>query len=117
MSVRDPRSVDLADQVPQSSTPAATAATAATTAPTPVPRTRVGAAWVGVCAAVVIVVMLIVFMAQNTRSVQVNFLGMTANTALALALLIAAVGGSLLTLVVGTARITQLRRVVRARRR
>ena len=80
------------------------------------PRTRTGAAWVGICAAVVISIALIVFMAQNTGSVQISFLGMTASTSLALALLIAAVGGILLTLVVGTARITQLRRAVRRSR-
>ncbi|WP_281377661.1 hypothetical protein [Amycolatopsis echigonensis] len=41
---------------------------------------------------------------------------MTANTSLALALLIAAVGATLLTLILGTARITQLRRLIRKRR-
>jgi uncharacterized integral membrane protein len=72
---------------------------------------------VGVCAAVVIAVALIVFMLQNTRAVEISFLGMTASTSLAMALLIAAVGGILLTLILGTARITQLRRLVRGRRR
>lgn len=81
----------------------------------PVPRTRTGAAWVGVCAAVVIAVALIVFMLQNTRAVEISFLGMTTSTSLAMALLIAAVGGILLTLILGTARITQLRRLVRGR--
>jgi uncharacterized integral membrane protein len=42
---------------------------------------------------------------------------MTTSTSLAMALLIAAVGGILLTLILGTARITQLRRLVRGRRR
>lgn len=41
---------------------------------------------------------------------------MTGSTSLALMLLIAAVGGILLTLVLGSARILQLRRAVRARR-
>jgi uncharacterized integral membrane protein len=61
----------------------------------PVPRTRLGAARVAVCAAAVIVIELIVlFLAQNTRS----FLWTDAATSLAVALLIAAVGGILLTL-------------------
>lgn len=80
----------------------------------PVRRTRAGAAWVGVCAAAIIAVALIIFAVQNTRNVEVSFLGMTTNAPLALALLIAAIGGILLTLVLGTARITQLRRQVRA---
>jgi uncharacterized integral membrane protein len=61
-------------------------------------------------------VALIVFMVQNTHTVQVTFLGLTGSTSLALMLLIAAVGGILLTLVLGSARILQLRRAVRARR-
>ncbi len=85
------------------------------TAPPPVPRTRTGAAWVGLAAAALIAVALIVFLVQNTRSVEVSFLWMTARTSLAIALLIAALGSVLLTLTLGTARITQLRRLARRR--
>jgi uncharacterized integral membrane protein len=55
-------------------------------------------------------------MIQNTHTVQVTFLGMTGSTSLALMLLIAAVGGILLTLILGSARILQLRHTVRTRR-
>jgi uncharacterized integral membrane protein len=79
--------------------------------------TRTGRVWVGVCAAALITVALIIFMVQNTRTVQVTFLGLTGTTSLALMLLIAAVGGILLTLVLGSARILQLRRAVRGRHR
>jgi uncharacterized integral membrane protein len=82
-----------------------------------VPRTRTSTAWVGVCAAALVAVALIVFMLQNTGAVEISFLGMTTSTSLAMALLIAAVGGILLTLILGTARITQLRRLVRGHRR
>jgi uncharacterized integral membrane protein len=78
--------------------------------------TRTGRVWVGVCAAALITVGLIIFMVQNTGTVQVTFLGLTGSTSLALMLLIAAVGGILLTLVLGSARILQLRRAVRSRR-
>jgi uncharacterized integral membrane protein len=80
-----------------------------------VPRTRTGAAWVGVSAATLIAIALIIFLAQNTRTTEISFLWMTGSTSLAVALLIAAVGSVLLTLIVGTARITQLRRLVRRR--
>ena len=61
----------------------------------PVPRTRSVAARVAVCAAAVIVIELIVLLlAQNTRS----FLSTDATTSLAVALLITAVAGILLTL-------------------
>jgi uncharacterized integral membrane protein len=88
---------------------------AAPTSSRRVPRTRTGAAWVGLTAAAVIAVALIVFLAQNTRTIEISFLWMTARTSLAIALLIAAVGSALITLILGTARITQLRRLARRR--
>jgi uncharacterized integral membrane protein len=81
-----------------------------------VPRTRWSAAWAGVCAAALALVALIVFMLQNTRSVEVTFLWMHGTLPLALALLIAAVGAAILTMVFGAGRITQLRRLARRRR-
>jgi putative membrane protein len=78
--------------------------------PTGVRHTRISAAWVGVCASAAVLVVLIVFMLQNTRSVEVTFLGMHGTLPLALALLIAGVGVAIIAMVVGTARITQLRR-------
>ena len=90
---------------------------AAPTSPRRVPRTRTGAAWVGLTAAALITVALIVFLAQNTRTIEISFLWMTARTSLAVALLIAAVGSGLITLILGTARIAQLRRLTRKRDR
>jgi uncharacterized integral membrane protein len=86
------------------------------TRPRRVPRTRTGMAWVAVGTAAVLTVALIIFLAQNTRSTEVTFLWMTARTPLAVALLIAAVGSVLLTLIVGTARIAQLRHLIRKNR-
>ena len=91
----------------------------AETSPVPsqrVPRTRTGSAWAGIVAATLIAVGLIVFLAQSTRSTEVSFLWMTTSTSLAVALVIAAVGSVLLTLIVGTARITQLRHLIRKSR-
>jgi uncharacterized integral membrane protein len=102
-----------ADQLPLTDNESAPAA--APTTSRRVPRTRTGAAWVGLAAAALIAVALIVFLAQNTRSVEISFLWMSTNTSLAVALLIAAVGSTLLTLALGTARITQLRRLARRR--
>ncbi|WP_328997947.1 lipopolysaccharide assembly protein LapA domain-containing protein [Kribbella sp. NBC_00709] len=81
----------------------------------PVPRTRMSAAWVGICVATLALVMLIVFMLQNTRRVEVSFLWMQGSVPLALALLIAGVGAAIVTGVIGAARITQLRRRVTRR--
>ncbi|MEE6258651.1 LapA family protein [Plantactinospora sonchi] len=80
---------------------------------TRLPHTRTGAAWVGICVAALICVVLIVFMLQNTQSVEVTFLWMHGTLPTALAMLIAGVGAAILTMVVGAARITQLRRLSR----
>lgn len=76
-------------------------------------RTRASAAWLGACLAAIILVVLIVFMLQNTGNVEVNFLWLSGSLPLAVGLLIAAVGASLLTMAVATTRITQLRRRLR----
>ena len=99
-------------------TPAASTEPAAAAAPSPgpMPRTRTGATWVGICAAALTPVVLTVFMLQNTRRVEVSFLWMNGSLPLALALLIAGVGVGIVAMVVDTARVTQLRRLVRDRR-
>jgi uncharacterized integral membrane protein len=76
-------------------------------------RTRAGTAWFAVCTAAAALVVLIVFMLQNTRSVEVTFLWMHGNVPLALALLIAGVSVAILAMAVGEVRISQLRRLAR----
>jgi uncharacterized integral membrane protein len=75
----------------------------------PLSRKRAGVAWAGLCVGVLTMVVLVVFMLQNTRSVQVSFLWMHGTVPLASALLIAAVGTAVVIAMVGTVRITQLR--------
>jgi lipopolysaccharide assembly protein A len=119
---RDPISdVSLADahsQVGPTQAPEATEGSAAHTpasARKPIPSTRVGAMWVALCATAVVFVALIVFLLQNTRRTQVSFLWMEGSAPLAITLLIAAVGAALITALLGTVRIAQLRRVARQR--
>jgi uncharacterized integral membrane protein len=78
-----------------------------------VPLTRT--AWIGICATALTFVVLIVFMLQSTRSVEVTFLWMQGTLPPALALLIAGVGVAILAVVLGATRITQLRRLSRQR--
>jgi uncharacterized integral membrane protein len=73
--------------------------------------------WAGVWAAAIMALAFIVFMLQNTAGVQISFFGLHGELPLAIALLIALVAGILLTLVLGTARITQVRRLARRRHR
>jgi uncharacterized integral membrane protein len=79
--------------------------------------TRAGAAWVAVGVALLLLILLIVFMLQNSTKVDVHFLGMEGRIPLGLALLIAAVGGGVVVAIAGVARITQLRINVRRSRR
>lgn len=76
-------------------------------------HTRISAAWVGIWVAAATTVLLVVFLLQNTGSVVVSFLWMHGSVPLAVALLIAAVGAAVVTMSVGAARITQLRRRLR----
>ncbi len=77
------------------------------------PHSRTGAVWVGICVTVLMLGLLIVFIAQNTETVDVTFLWMDGTVPLAVALLIAAAGAGLLATIVGIIRIAQLRRLNR----
>lgn len=81
------------------------------------PRTRAGSTWVLACVAVLALVVLVIFVAQNSALVKVSFLSLHGRFPLAVALLAAAAVGSTITLVLGTTRILQLRRFVRRRQR
>jgi uncharacterized integral membrane protein len=78
--------------------------------------TRISAAWLGVWAGIVVVILLIVFIAQNTAGVRIRFLWLDGVIPTALALLIAGVGGAIIAMAIAAARIVQLRRLVRRRR-
>jgi len=78
--------------------------------------TRISAAWLGVWAGILVVILLIVFIAQNTAGVRIRFLWLDGVMPTALALLIAGVGGAIIAMAVAAARIVQLRRLVRRRR-
>lgn len=78
--------------------------------PEPVPaHTRVSAVWVATAVALLCLVLLIVFILQNSIRVDVQFLGMSGAIPLGMALLVAAVGGGLVVAIAGVARVTQLR--------
>jgi uncharacterized integral membrane protein len=108
------RSALLPPTSPASATPAGPAKPARTSgAATLLPLTRAASAWTAICVAALIAVGLIVFLAQNTGTVPITFLWMHVEASLTVSFLIAAVGGILLTAVLGMTRIVQLRRLVR----
>ncbi len=72
-------------------------------------RTRASSVWVAVGVLVVFLILLIVFIAQNNRKVPIHFFTLSGQASLALALLVAAVGGAIVVLLAGAARVIQLR--------
>jgi uncharacterized integral membrane protein len=79
--------------------------------------TRASAVWVATGAALLLLILLIVFMLENSTKVEVEFLGWTGTITLGIALLIAAVGGGVVVAIAGVARVTQLRMSARRARR
>ncbi|HEU4361853.1 MAG TPA: lipopolysaccharide assembly LapA domain-containing protein [Mycobacterium sp.] len=78
-----------------------------------IPFTRAAALWSALIAGFLILIVLLVFVAQNPDSAQLSFLGWHWSLPLGVAILLAAVGGGLVTVLVGTARIYQLRRAAK----
>jgi uncharacterized integral membrane protein len=87
-------------------------------APTPTPQsavkfTRAAALWSALIVGFIILIVLLVFIAQNTDSAQFTFLGWHWSLPLGVAILMAAVLGGLIAVLAGTARIVQLRRAAK----
>ena len=83
----------------------------------PLRGSRTSGIWAAVVALGLLLVLLLTFIAQNTQTVRVTFLGWDGQAPLAVALLIAATAGLFLTAAAGTLRILQLRRRVRRDKR
>jgi uncharacterized integral membrane protein len=117
MSVLHPRRDVPAATTPKQGPPGlAEASLAEASSADRVPRTRTSTAWFGICSAAVALVVLIVFMLQKARNVEVTFLWTHRSVSLALTLLIAGVAAAVLATAVGEARVGQLRRLARRHR-
>lgn len=79
----------------------------------PLRGSRTSGTWVAVLLLVVVLVLLAVFILQNTQKAQVSFFGWTGQAPLSATLLIAAAGGALIVGAAGALRILQLRRRVK----
>lgn len=80
-------------------------------------RTRIGAAWGAVAVAVIVLVLILVFILQNQQEVRVSFIGAHGHIPLGILVLLSAAGGALLVVVLGLARMIQLRWFARQERR
>jgi lipopolysaccharide assembly protein A len=80
-------------------------------------RTRVSGLWVAVGCFAVILLLLLIFILQNSQKVDISYMGAHGHLPLGVALLLAAVCGVILVVLAGTARISQLRTTARKHRR
>jgi lipopolysaccharide assembly protein A len=76
-------------------------------------RTRTGGVWVGLALSAVVLLLLLIFILENGRRVDIAYFGAHGHLPLGVALLLAAVAGALLVLIPGTVRIVQLRKTAR----
>jgi uncharacterized integral membrane protein len=81
----------------------------------PVQRSRTGVLWVGLVLSALVLLVLLIFILQNSAPVQINFLGASGTLPTGVALLLAAIAGLLLVAIPGGLRILQLRRAARRR--
>jgi uncharacterized integral membrane protein len=75
--------------------------------------TKAAALWTALILGFLILIVLLIFIAQNTTSVAFQFLGWHWSLPLGVAILFAAVAGGLITVAVGAVRMFQLRRAAR----
>lgn len=83
----------------------------------PLRGSRTSGLWAAVIGLGVVLLLLIIFIAQNTRKTTVSFLAWDGQVPVAVALLVAAVAGLFLAAMAGLLRIMQLRRRVRRERK
>jgi lipopolysaccharide assembly protein A len=80
-------------------------------------HTRISGMRTGLIVSVAVLIVVLIFIIQNAHAVNISFLGAHLRLSLAVALFLAAIAGAMVMAAAGTARITQLRRVMRRDRR
>lgn len=75
--------------------------------------TRAGALWTALAGGFVVLILLLVFVMQNTATTTIHMFGWAWQLPVGVALLLAAIAGGLLMFLVGTVRILQLRRAAK----
>jgi lipopolysaccharide assembly protein A len=75
--------------------------------------TRISGMRTALIVGIVALVVVLIFVIQNAHTVSISFFGAHLHLSLAVALLLAAVAGALVMAAAGTARITQLRQIMR----
>jgi uncharacterized integral membrane protein len=82
-----------------------------------VPKTRASSAWAGIAVGLFVLLLVIIFIAQNTSDAPLHFLWLHGRAPVGLAILLSFVLGGIVVLLVGVARLTQMRLMARRHRR
>jgi uncharacterized integral membrane protein len=72
-------------------------------------RSKIGTVWLALIAFVVVLLLLLIFILQNSENVKIKYFGASGRVGFGVAMLLSAVAGSILTLLIGSARIIQLK--------
>jgi lipopolysaccharide assembly protein A len=80
-------------------------------------HTRISGMRTALIAGIAVLIVVLIFIIQNAHTVRISFLGAHLQVSLAVALLLAAIAGALIMAAAGTARITELRQIMRRDRR
>ena len=114
-----PQTPGAATTVPPQSANGASAQPPGTPRPAGAGRThtRISGMRTGLIAGFAGLIVVMIFIIQNAHAVNISFLGAHLRLSLAVALFLAAIAGALIMTAAGTARITQLRRIMRRDRR
>ena len=80
-------------------------------------HSRISGVHTALIAGIAGLILVMIFIIQNNHAVDISFLGAHLRLSLAVALFLAAIAGALLMAAAGTARITQLRQIIRRDRR
>ena len=115
MSTDQPSDAEARDATSQSDA-ATRGAEVRTSRHDPLRGSRTSGTWIAVIVLSLLLLLLAVFILQNTQKVEVAFFGWNGRAPLAATLLIAAAGGALVVAGAGVLRILQLRRRVKRQR-
>ena len=107
------------DAPPQPDTAPSPQAGPEQSAPPPhkIKHTRISGLWVAVGIFALVLLFLLIFILQNSRGVDISYLGAHGHMPLGVALLLAAVCGALLAILAGLMRIAQMHSAARKHRR
>jgi len=81
------------------------------------PATKLGRIWTATVLGIIVLILLIIFIAQNQDQVTLRYFAYEGQVNLGLALFIASIGGALVVAIAGVARVIQLRATARKQRK